>query len=149
MCLKFKQVGKFFCVFMLMGFLLAGCGSVSEMDNTDSGETNPPSPSISYSGADTPPHGFRAGGSLTFSIDHTGDCVYKFDLINLHTQKPIAFLAHGKGDFKGSIVIIVPQDDYVLSVESGCSWKVDIFGNAVKLDTGNSGNDDTGQDTTV
>ncbi len=146
MCLKIKQVGKIFCVYFFMGFLFIGCGSVSEMDNTDSGGSTTPTASISYSSSDTSAHEFKASGSLRFAIEHTGDCVYKFDLVNLHTQKPIAFLAHGKGDFKGSIVLIIPEDDYVLSVESKCSWKVDIFGNAVKLNTGSDTKD---QNTTV
>lgn len=121
-------------VFLLLGLFLNGCGSSGGLDDvsgdgTGNGTTTP---QISYSSGDACLAPFRASGGLTFTITHAEGCLYRFDLLDMHTQAPYAFLARGTGAFNGAVTVSVPEGDYELRVDSACSWSVTVVGDMEK-----------------
>ncbi len=110
------------------GLLCFGCGSESGIDEESTGENGFPPPQISFSSGDACLAPFRAGDGLTVNISHSGECRYRFDLLDFHTREPFAFLARGNGPFNGGINVNVPEGDYELRVDSACTWSAVIIG---------------------
>ena len=86
-----SQKRVFIFLLILIPLFFVHCGDTGEMEDPANGGTSPP-PSITFSSNDETLPPFKASGYLLFDISHSGEGLYRFDLINRNTQEPQTFL---------------------------------------------------------